>query len=376
MSDMSKHVLVSLWMHSTAGRRHLAGIYRYLAEKGLDWDIQLVKIFSDLTENGLRDLVVNGLDGVLTVRGYDREIEQILLRAGLPMVMIDTRGPQVDDVCVFSDDEAIGVLAAKHLLSYGNYRTFAYVPASNGNRWSYLRMKGFALQLNRQKRSALVKGAKSDLRKWLGNLEKPAAVFCASDATALDVFHAAAEAGIRIPDDMAVLGVDDDELICNNAHPALSSVRPGHEACGYAAAEILDRLFRKRKVRSVSVPPVGVTDRASITPCVPATVLVTRALAAIDEHATDGWGVEDVAKAVGISRRLLSLRFAALQGMSVHDALLDRRLAAVRRLLETTSLKIKDITTRTGFGNVNYLKRLFKERTGKTMREWRCRGKA
>jgi len=368
---MSKRILVSLWMHSSAGRRHLAGIYRYIAEKGLDWDVQLVKTSTDLTAEHLCDLIAGGLSGIITVGGYDAATQKVITHSRLPLVTIDFQGPS-PAVGVYSDDEALGALAAKHLLGYGNFRSFAYVPALGGSRWSYLRMKGFTIQLHRVKRRACVKGPKSTLKEWLRKLEKPAAVFCASDAMALDVLYAAAESSIKIPTEMAVLGVDDDELICNNARPTLSSIRPGHEACGYAAAQTLDRLTRRRKVSNTFVPPIGVTDRASIAHCLPATALVTRALAIIDEHATDGWGVDEVAKAVGVSRRLLSLRFKALQGMSVHTALLDRRLAAVRHLLETSSIKIKDATTRSGFGNVNYLKRLFKERNGKTMREWRC----
>jgi len=367
---MSKTILASLWMHSSAGRRHLAGIYRYISSRGRDWDVQLVKTDYELTCERMAELIKQGLDGIISVYPFDKTAQRLIQSANIPIVAIDTRAIP-NATTILSDDEAVGRLAATHLMEFGNFRSFAYIPSKAAKRWSYLRMKGFALQLAKQRRRAILKGNRTTPVQWLKRLKKPAAVFCASDAIAVDILHAAAEAKLNVPKDIALLGVDDDELVCDNVRPTLSSVRPGHEPCGYAAAEILDRILRHRKVKDTLIPPIGVTNRASIAPCLPATTLVDRVLSAIDNHATDGWSVDDIAKAVGASRRLVSLRFAELQGTSVHAALVNRRLSEVERLLHVPYLKIKDISRKAGFGNANALKGLFKKRYGMTMREFR-----
>ena len=367
---MQKTILTSLWMHTSAGRRHIAGIYRYVADKGKNWDIHNLRLWSQFTLADLEALIQRGLDGVIDVGNLPPKARELLAKANIPEVIIDQRGIG-GSACVLSDDEAVGRKAAEHLLCFGNFRSFGYVPKAGGSRWSYLRMKGFALGLASKKRRAIVKGPKINLGHWLKGLERPAAVFCAADEIATEVLREAKLLKIRVPREISVLGVDDDELICDNVRPTLSSVRPGHEACGYAAAEALERLMRRKKVKIALLPPAGVTDRASIAPCVPASALVSRAIQAITEHAKDGWGVDDIAKNIGVSRRLLSLRFAELQRESVHDAIVRQRLSEAQRLLSTTKLKIKDVSIRSGFGNVNYLKRLFKARNGLTMREYR-----
>ena len=369
---MSKTILAPLWMHTMAGRRHLAGIYRYIASKGRDWDIHLVKIALDLTPERLQKLIDGGLDGIIAAYGgYYSSLNKVIAKAKIPTVLLDVFGDE-RHVHVNSNEEALGGLAAQHLLELGNFRTFACVPHDDQNApWSFLRVRGFVNLLTRKGRTVMTKRTKEPAVDWLRKLEKPAAIFCVSDAIAANILHIATEANIRIPDDCAVLGVDDDEIVCDNIRPALSSIRPGHETCGYAAAEILDRILHRKKVRNVLIAPEKIVCRASTSYCTPATTLVNRTLLAINEHAKDGWSVNDIAKAVGVSRRLLSLRFAELQGQSVHEALIVRRLFEAERLLKLTSLKIKDVTLRAGFGNINYLKGLFKKRYGVTMRAFR-----
>jgi len=172
---------------------------------------------------------------------------------------------------------------------------------------------------------------------------------------------------------LAIVGTDDDELLCEYAKPRLTSIRPGHEACGYAAAEELSRMFRGKPPRTRFISYEAITDRKSLVTCIPAVHLVEAANDYIAKHACEGPDVDAIARALGVSRRLLSLRYAECEKCSVHDALVSRRLAEVMKLLKKPDLSISEITERCGFPNANYLKRLFKQRTGKTMREWRCR---
>lgn len=368
---MAKNIIVSPWMHSPSGRRHLAGIYRFVAEHSRDWDIIPMKKIGGLPLSTLSKLISDGIDGVITVNNTPDDFMQEFITHGIPVIMLDFNHQQAD-VRIFSDDEAIGCLAAKHLISFGNFRTFGYVPHENGARWSYLRMKGFAETLATHRKKAALKGHKTNLADWLKQLKRPAAVFCASDEIATDVIRTATLNKIRVPRDISILGVDDDSLFCDNTRPTLSSVRPGHEASGYAAAEALDRIFRHKKATDKTIPPQGITDRESIASCIPATALVERACQLVAEHAKDGWDVDRIAERLHTSRRLLSLRFSQIQGQSVHDALISERLKEVERLLKMTRTTIKEITVQAGFGNVNYLKRLFKSRFGVTMKEFRA----
>lgn len=372
---MRRTILFSSYMSASAGRRHLAGIFRYIAEKGRDWEVIPVKLMGAVTRNQVAQLLDSAIGGVISAAILKEDLLADLTKKNTPIVEIEGRHLPAR-ARTFLDEEAVGRLAAEYLLSFGNFMDLGYVPYGEGTRWSYLRMKGFSLALAKRGRRALVKGPKTDLPIWLKRLRKPAAVFCACDMTADDVLRAAARAKIRVPQDLSVLGVDDDELYCDNTKPALSSVRPGHEDSGYAAAELLDQIFRGKKPKDRFIPPKGVTSRDSVVTCLPATTLVERAMHIINEHAADGWGVDEVAKALHVSRRLLSLRYAQLKGRSVHAALTDQRLREVERLLKSTKTSITEIGKRAGFGNANHLKRLFKSRYGKTMREWRNRGDA
>ena len=372
---MRKTILFSSYMSASAGRRHLAGVFRFIAEKGRDWEVFPVKLMGSMTKGQVAQLLENSIDGAIVAGGLKEDLLTDMMKKDTPIIEIEGRHLPAK-ARTFLDEEAVGHLAAEHLISFGNFATFGYVPYSECTRWSYLRMKGFTLTLSKRGRRALVKGPKTDLVTWLKRLQKPAAVFCACDMTADDVLHAAVKAKIRVPQDLSVLGVDDDELYCDNMRPALSSVRPGHEDSGYAAAELLDLIFRGKKAKDRIVPPKGVTSRDSVSACLPAKTLVERAAHIIDEHADDGWSVDEVAEALHVSRRLLSLRYAQLKGQSVHAALTDRRLKEVERLLKSTKTTITGIVKRAGFGNANHLKRLFKSRYGKTMREWRNRGDA
>ncbi len=367
---MSKTILFSSYMSSSAGRRHLAGVFRYIAEKDLDWEVIPVKLMMVMTKMQIAQILDSGIGGVISSTPLKEDLLSSLMKMSTPIVEVEGRDLPAR-ARTFLDEEAVGRLAAEHLLSFGNFMDLGYVPYHESSRWSFLRMKGFSFALAKRGRRAHVKGPKTDLTTWLKRLRKPAAVFCACDMTADDVLHAAARARIRVPQDISVLGVDDDELYCDNTRPALSSVRPGHEDSGYAAAELLDMIFRGRKTKDRIIPPNGVTSRDSVATCLPATTLVERAAYVIDEHAVDGWGVDEVAEALHVSRRLLSLRFAQLKGQSVHAALTERRLKEVERLLKSTTAAITDIAGRAGFGNANHLKRLFKSRYGVTMREFR-----
>lgn len=374
-----KKVILSLYMHACAGRRHLAGIFRYLA-KGNSWDVQLNRN-GELTSNMLENA-----DGIISASHIGNEILRQIQARHIPLVVIDP--PQTARSGsfgrIYSDDRSIGEAMARHILSYGNFRSYGFI-SDGWSRWSDERFKGFSEVLRAQNKpvelfctphKADAATRQQSLAKWMRDLPRPSVVMAAADAMAIEAIAAARTAKIRIPRDLAIVGTDDDELLCEYTKPRLTSIRPGHEGCGYAAAEELNRIFHGKAPRTRVIPFESITDRKSLVTCIPAVHLVEAAKDYIDKHACEGADVDAVARALGVSRRLLSLRYAECEKCSVHDALVSRRLAEVMKLLKKPDLSISEITGRCGFPNANYLKRLFKQRTGKTMREWRCRDSA
>jgi len=159
--------------------------------------------------------------------------------------------------------------------------------------------------------------------------------------------------------------VDNDELLCNSSRPTLSSIQPDHEGLGRFGAEMLDCLMAGRKIPKripTSVRSTGVIERDSTRIVPPAGYIVREALAFIKSNATKGIGVDDVVRHLGVSRRLLYLRFRQMHGKSIHETILDTRLALARQKLAKTTLSLAQIATECGFGSANRLSHLFYER--------------
>ena len=198
-------------------------------------------------------------------------------------------------------------------------------------------------------------------------------MLAANDDRAFDAIKTLSGKRIRIPKDIALLGVDNDTLICENTQPRLSSVQPDFGKEGYLAAEILDTMINggTPPSRTVLVGVTRIIQRESTAEQSHAGLLVQKALAYINRHALERIGVSDVVQHIGCSRRLADLRFRELQGSSIMQTIIEKRLDEVRRRLADTKEKIDVIASACGFDNSNYLKNLFKKRFGMTMREWR-----
>ena len=226
----------------------------------------------------------------------------------------------------------------------------------------------------REKRSWAVE--RRSLLRFLRGLPKPTAVFAPMDGRARLVLEACLLGGIKVPEEIAVLGVDNDPLLCESTVPALSSIHTGGYRRGQIAAEMLDALMHGRPVESRSVvqEPISVVTRGSTGYDAMSDPVIARAVTFIRANAaSSGIGVADVVRAAGCSRRYLERHFRDRLGRSVRDELLQERLGRVKSLLETTGLTIEEIAARTGFARGNHLATLFRGKTGATMREWRLR---
>lgn len=381
MKKERKKVIVSLWLRSVPAWRQLAGVFRQIS-RGLKWDV-----IWQPEEDKVEQVMTNGsADGVITTVPLQPDTAKRLSKLDIPVVAIDIPEPLLPKIRlmskVYSDDFNIGNAGATHILGFGNFRSYAFVPSRDSRNWSKQREMGFCETIRAKGRDVAVFVHPDDLdenpyalRNWLKGLPKPTAIMTASDKLASEVIQAAHSGRIKVPKEVAVIGTDDSEIICENTRPRLTSVRPGHEACGYVAAEELARLMRGCKPCTRIIPHEKITDRESLAVCIPATHLVATADSYIEEHAVDGIGVDDVARYLHVSRRLLSLRYAEFMQESIHCAIVRRRLEKVCELLVKTDMPIMEISARCGFANNNYLKNLFRNRFGVPMRDWRAQNR-
>ena len=191
----------------------------------------------------------------------------------------------------------------------------------------------------------------------------------ASDYDAIRILEEIGQSTLSIPDDVAVIGVDGDPLVCDYTTPTLTSVRLDFEKIGYQAAEALNRLMNGQgsgNVTEQAYPPAELVERASTRPLPPAEMLLQRAKALIAREAVNGLTARDLAAQLGISQRLLLLRFRQFENISVREAILRTRLEAVRqRLAENPRIRRDALAAACGFASANRLAHLFKERYGK-----------
>ena len=174
---------------------------------------------------------------------------------------------------------------------------------------------------------------------------------------------------------MAILGVDNDELMCDLANPALSSIALGTDRIGYEAARLLDDLISARKIpksqRELAVGPVGVITRMSTNVIAVSDAQVAQAIEFIRENIDTGIQVSNVISAVDLSRSTLDNRFKQILGLTVHDEIERVRLERTKELLTTTDCTLAEISTQSGFGTVQYLSTVFRRSTGQTPGEYR-----
>ena len=194
-----------------------------------------------------------------------------------------------------------------------------------------------------------------------------------NDVRARHVLEACRTLGLRVPDDVAVIGVDNDEMICDLTDPPLSSVEQGATPMGYQAAALLDRLMSGKAATPLRfvVKPEGVVARRSTDTLAIDDPEMAQAVRFIRNHARERIRIDDVVKAVGVSRSTVERRFKAVMGRTIHAEIERVRLEHAKQLIATTDLPLKRVATQVGFKYVQYLTKLFRERLGQTPAEYR-----
>lgn len=373
---MRKKIFIALRMAGIAGQDKLSGIFRFLGEKH-DWDITLVRTAGDFTPERIREALAAHYDGFIVSIPNTEPTAARLAHTDIPTVVMDLHDSQLamrtrNIVFIHNSATEIGRTAANHLLSIGTYRSYAFVHSPAVLEWSRDRCAAYAKTLRDNGHWCHELESAEGLR----GLSRPVGVLAANDDCGYAVIQYCQAHRLRVPEDVGILGTNNDTLICENAHPKLSSIQPDFEQEGYLAAEALSQLLAatdKTEPLRLFVGVKQVVRRESTAMVSPTGKLVQKALAFIRKNALRGISVDDVAKHLNVSRRLLDLRFRELQATTIGETIIQTRLDEVKHRLRTTGESIESIALACGYENPNYLKNLFRKRYAMSMREFRRR---
>jgi LacI family transcriptional regulator len=383
-------------------RETLQGIQRYAKLYG-PWGLQVLSGgVQELQSLFLLKRNKNKVSGLLAHITNEKEAK-LLTGLRIPVVLLDPP-PKLrthDETLlrfpfVTQNNVQIGELAADYFLEK-KMSHFAFVPLESGSYWAEERFQAFSQRIDKKcstmhyystprysvpfsGNSSLVSSLRH-LAHWLQKLPKPVALFAVSDRVGQEILTVCQSTGLAIPYEIAVLGVGNDEILCESLFPTLSSIAIHWQRRGFIAAEMLDQLMNQLPLKRDKdvYPAIGVVSRSSTDlPVHPATLqpglhndYVIRALEFIRINSGFSVRVVDVAKQTGVSRQWLERQFKKELGHSLLDEIRKNRMERICFLLSETTLSINKIAEMSGYENANHLRLLFKEEFNMSMTEYR-----
>ncbi len=313
------------------------------------------------------------------------ELVKNCAQLGIPLVDLNDRPPYAGVPKIRPNNTAIGHLGAEHFLERG-FRHFAYCGFGNEG-WSCERRDGFMEALRLAGHSCDVLDLDYPgvitpdwnaqqttlLGAWLRHLPKPCGIMACVDVRAFQVIAAAQQVGLLVPEEIALLGVNNDLIRCELSYPSLSSIALNAHQSGYHAAEVMDRLLRGEGPvpTETRIDPLGVVTRMSTDILAVGDRNVAAALSVIREHACKGISVDEVVTRAAASRSQLEKKFRRYIGRSPQAEIRRVQLARVKELLSETDLPLKTIAGMTGFEHIEYLSVVFKRLTGQSPGQFR-----
>jgi LacI family transcriptional regulator len=287
----------------------------------------------------------------------------------------------------FSNQTAVANLAADHLIERG-FQHFAYcgLLPTRSNLWDQERCRAFAERIEARGFSCHVypvvhrttrqwNSVLASLGNWLNTLPKPVGLMAANDKRARHVLEACHAYDLQVPEKVAVIGVDNDEVLCELSSPRLSSVEQDARRIGYEAIALLDRLMGGEKLRQrhFFIDPLGIVTRGSTDIMAVEDRLIASAITFIQSGASRRIRVKDVAKSVAISRSSLETRFKTAMGQTIGAAIRKAQLRRAQRMVAETNLAMKEIAATTGFKSVQHMTTSFGKVFGQTPAQYRKR---
>jgi LacI family transcriptional regulator len=373
---------VALVVDVTAGffADAVRGIATY-ARPNLPW------VFRTLTPRGLDLRRLRGWDphGIIAAV-HSKKMVRDLLSLSRPVVNIGIAS-NTGMADVANDDLAIGHAAAEHLLSRG-LRHFGYVGHARRDVLEG-RRRGFAQRLRRSRfrvhefylpiqaarsKFSLAKDERAMI-DWLRSLPKPAGVMACNDDRGSEVMEACRQAGLRIPEDVALIGVDNADPLCQLSFPPLSSVAVAAERIGYEAAVLLEKMMAGHRPpkRPLRIPPLGVVTRQSTDVVSVDDAQVAAALRFIRHNGHRPLRVSDVTHAAASNRRTLERKFRELLASTIHDRIEEERISRAKTLLAETRLPMTEVAEQSGYRNQAALSVAFRRALSVTPTSYRRR---
>ncbi|OYP32392.1 XylR family transcriptional regulator [Rhodopirellula sp. MGV] len=366
------------------GRGVLEGISRYRIEKQ-PWSVQL----------DLRDLMAGPPawlkswdgDGIIT-RDLQPEMLQYVQESGVPTINLGDIRNETSLPSVMNDHGAVGRLAATHLADKG-LEHFAFA-GFDDHLWSQLRYEGYRACLSERRiatadnihlhlsdwSTARKEGwqeQQNQIVEWVRNLPRPIGIFACNDFRGQHILEACQTAKVSVPDEIAVLGVDNDHVLCDFCDPPLSSIIPAAERIGYQAALLLDQLMRGEKPADLHlrIPPLGIAERLSTDVLAIDDEDVAAAIQMIRFRACEGLTVSEILKEVPIARSSLERRFRQYLGRSPQAEIRRVQIKRACQLLRDTELSLVKISRLTGFKHAEYFSVVFKREVKQTPGRYR-----
>jgi LacI family transcriptional regulator len=377
-----RRVLLMIETSSAYGRELLRGINRYVTEH-VPWSLMLEQ--RELMAEPPQWLPKWDGDGIIS-RWTTPALAETFRAMRTPVVDLTDVYGNLSLPHIWTNHVTIGMLAARHLLERG-FRHFGYCGYSNHD-WSHRRQQGFMDALREAGRQCAVLASPWDpaqapnwdeqqetIGRWLRALPKPLGVMACNDMRGQHVLDACRRYDLAVPEEVAVIGVDNDELLCSLCDPPLTSVVPNPERIGYDAAALLEALMQGERVGRTAqfVEPIGVVTRQSTDVLAIDQPNVVTALRYIREHACDGIGVADVLQQVPLTRSVLERLFRRYVGRSPQEEIRQVQLKRARQLLAETELSLAQIAPLAGYRHPEYMSVVFKRLAGETPGQYRRR---
>ncbi|HEY3320298.1 MAG TPA: DNA-binding transcriptional regulator [Planctomycetota bacterium] len=361
----------------------LRGVCRFAHGHGR-WNLR----FSENSPGGLTRFIKQFQPEGIVAHVSSPEVRSILKRSGAKVVNVSSYMSDPGFPSVVMDNLAIGRLAATHLLDSGFRRTgFIGYPHVN---FSELRRQGFVEQLQAHGQTPqnyppvenvigemAYTAADKELCRWLRALVKPAGIFCCNDGLASCIADTCRAIGFRVPDDVALIGADNSEIVCELSNPQLSSVRIPRERVGFLAGEMLHHLMdgKPEPAEFMLLPPDGIALRRSSEILAVDDEDLVQALSYIREHAHESIGVEQVLAEVPISRRLLEQKFRDILGKSPLQEIQRVHIERAKQILYDTDHSLALIARQSGFNSTERLSVVFRQVVGMTPGQFRRRAR-
>lgn len=378
-----RHVALLIETSGSYGRGLLRGVAKYNREHG-GWSTYF-------HPHGLGDSPPPWVktwkgDGMLA-RINSKDIAALVHETGVPVVNLRGTVPDLQFPYVGPDHARIAKLAAEHLMERG-LKQFAFCGKPPGihpgldERGKCFRQAikkaGWECEMFPAICPASGDGWEHEqerISEWIRSLPKPVGIMACNDERGLQVLDACRRCGAAVPDEVAVIGVDNDEHLCELSIPPLTSVDVNAEQIGYEAAALLDRMMsgRKAPTKPQNLAPRGIVTRRSTDIIASEDEEVNRAIRYIRERVCDGLQVVDVLAHMGMSRASLQQRMKKVLGRTVHEEIERVRLARVKELLLTPGVTIKQVCKESGFRSVQYMTRVFRDAVGETPARYRRR---